>query len=424
MSLQPNRILIVYGEIALKGRNRPEFETTLRRNVRRRLRAEGLDWPVGRTHDRLFVDVPADAADALESALAALGEVPGIAAYAPAVWFTPAESGQHGEPPELRAIGDALVELARDTHRADETFAVRVNRADKRVRRKSADMEREFGGFVLQHTDWDRVRLKNPDRTFHIDFYPEGAYLYADRRKGIGGLPVYSGGHVLSLLSGGIDSPVAAYLAAKRGSRVNFFHMTASHVRPQDVEDNLVTDLARRLSRYTLRSRLHLIPYTHFDLALIGQRTGYELVLFRRFMMRTAERLAHRLGAQALVAGDSLGQVASQTLENMVTSSRAVDLPVLRPLVTYDKQEIVDVARRIDTFEPSTRPYKDCCALISRNPKTKSTHERLSELEARLLSNYDELIETTLADTVTVDVECGKIVNANETGDTKPAAGE
>jgi len=410
MTLQTNRILITYGELTLKGRNRRDFERALLDNLRRRLAPTGLRWQVEQRHQRTYLIVP-DGADpsAVDSALTIIGEVAGIATYAAAAFF-PAEQTQQLIRPQWEAVEQSLLALAEATHEPGASFAMRVNRADKRVPVKSNNLARELGGLILQRTAWDKVNLSRPDRTFFLDIYEEGAYLYTDRRKGIGGLPVHTAGRVLALLSGGIDSPVAAYLMAKRGCDVDFIHLTATRVQQTRAEDELVARIARQLSRYTLRSRVYLIPYTHFDMAIMGQGTGYDVVLFRRFLARVAQTLAQELGAQALVSGDSLGQVASQTLENLVSTSRAVDIPFLRPLIGLDKQEIIDIARRIGTYELSIQPYKDCCALLSENPRTRSYHDELSRIEAQLMPNYEQLIQDTLSEMVCLAFECGERV--------------
>jgi thiamine biosynthesis protein ThiI len=248
------------------------------------------------------------------------------------------------------------------------------------------------------------VSLRQPDITFNLDFRVEATYLFSHRIRGPGGLPVGSAGRVLTLLSGGIDSPVAAWLMAKRGCRVDFIHFTASSLQPGEVQAYKVTKLADMVSSYTLQSRLFLVPYTYFDLAIMRAEIDYELVLFRRFMARVAEKLARRLRAEALVTGDNLSQVASQTLSNLASTSRAISMPILRPLISFDKEDIMNLARRIGTYETSIEAYKDCCAMIARHPRTRSRHDRLAAIEARVLPDYEKLIDQTLADAICVEI--------------------
>lgn len=406
--MHPNRILIHYGEIALKGRNRPVFQKRLVNNVVRRLHGAGLDWRVGREHHRVFVEVPEDAGDSVDAALDALRDVAGLVWFAPAVFYPSREHAGVVVFPEPREFEPAVLALAGAAHREGDGFAVRVRRADKRFPYRSHELERELGAAVLRETDWDRVRLDDPDATFHVEVDPEGIYIYRDKIPGIGGLPVGAAGRVVALLSGGLDSPAAVYLAAKRGCEVDLVHFTASRLQQANAADDKVAKLARELSRVTLRSRLYLVPYLHFDAALMGAPSDYGLVLFRRFMMRLAEHVALERGGQALVTGDNLGQVASQTLENISTTTRAVSLPVLRPLITYDKQEIVNLARRIGTYDLSIQPYKDCCALIDRHPRTTSRHEDLSRIESESFVDYEQVIHESLADAVVLEYECGE----------------
>lgn len=409
------RLLIHYAELALKGHNRREFETDLQGNLRHRLRAEGLAWPVHRGPDRFTVEVPPTVPEAQRRrALAAVTETPGVASAADALHLPQHELRDADGEVDVARLCHLLAGLAAPCWRPRARFAVRVNRGDKGFPLGSEALARRLGQHIIDHTQWRDVDLDRPDQTFHCDLYPDGAFLYAGREIGPGGLPVGSGGHVLGLLSAGLDSPVAAWMLARRGCRVDFLHVTAGHPRAAGAADNLAVQIARRLSHYTLQSRIWLVPYTHFDLALGGQdHSGYALMLLRRFMARLGAQVAAACGARALVSGDSLGQVASQTLENLIASGHATPTPVLRPLIGLDKQEIVDRARRIGTFELSTRDYKDCCALVSQHPRTRSRHEHLAPLEARLFPDYEGLLARSLDDALVLELDCGRITAPN-----------
>lgn len=409
MTVPINKILIRYGEISLKGKNRGEFEILLRKNIKRRLYAEALRWKVRRAHGRILVEVPEQAsAGDIDTACEAARQVAGITSVAPCRWLPADHTRQHESEPDQGLIRETVVAMARDGQVPNGSFAVRVKRADKRFPIGSQELERSLGAAVLAQTDHSRVDLSRPNCLLAVEIFSDGMYFHGRALPGIGGLPVGGSGHVLTLLSGGIDSPVAGFLMAKRGCRMDFLHLTASHVQQREVDDSPVVELARRLSRFTLNSRLYLAPYTHFDVALSGRQTGYELVLFRRFMARLGERLATKLGAQALITGDSLGQVASQTLDNMVVNSQAVAMPMLRPLIGYDKQEIIALARRIDTYDTSIQPYKDCCALLSRHPKTRARRETVADLEAQRLPDMQALLESTVAETRVLRFDCGR----------------
>ncbi len=413
LSQQPpvNRILVNYGEIALKGRNYDRFKSRLVKNIRHRLGSEGLDWRTGSRYDRIFVDVPASATpDELEMALAAIACVPG------AVWVSPVMFVRSGAlyggqaEPDVDLLEGIMVAQAETAFRTGGGFAVRVNRADKRFPVRTQALEKRLGSAVIEQTPWRTVSLDAPDVRLCLDIYDEGAYLYCRRLAGPGGLPVGSAGHVVSLLSGGIDSPVASYLMAKRGCSMDFVHFTATRLTVDEAPASKVAGLAALISRYSQRSRLYLVPYVHFDAAMMMEPVEYDLMLFRRFMARVAETVAHGCRGRALVTGDSLGQVASQTLDNLATHSASVSMPILRPLVGFDKQEIVALARRIGTYQTSIEPYKDCCALISSNPRTSSRRGVLERIERRVFRDYAGLVQRSLDDAVVLEFDSGRLV--------------
>ncbi|TDI41652.1 MAG: tRNA 4-thiouridine(8) synthase ThiI [Acidobacteria bacterium] len=397
-------------EITLKGRNQSDFWSQLRGNIRHTLRSEGISWPMQRRQGRLYVEAQDYTEASLKSAVRTIDRVCGVHSVAVAERLARDELLRDGELDRPR-VESIVVRLARESYRAQKTFAVRVHRVDKKFLLSSAEMERWLGQVVRDRTEWERVRLDDPDMTIHVDIYTDAAFFYTERPRGIGGLPVASSGHVVSLLSGGIDSPVASFLLARRGCTVDFFHMSATHMTEGELERSVPGRLAQKLSRFTLRSRLFVVPYTHFDLALRGKNTGYETVLFRRFLFRVAEALALKTRAIAIVTGDSLSQVASQTIENLVSSEKAVAISVLRPLLAMDKQAIMKVAEQIDTYAISIEPYKDCCALFTRRTRTKTYDEVLTRMETKLFPDYEALIASSLADILRVQYDCGKLLS-------------
>lgn len=409
--VESNRIIVHYGEIGLKGKNQPAFRKQLARNIARKLSVSGLDWPVEETRGYLKICVPPHSARELDHVRDLLQEVSGVVWYAPAVEFSRGELELGAPNPDLSRLEAVISEYAGERFSPGESFCVRVKRVDKRFPISSGTLERRFGAAIIQNTDWQQVNLSTPDITFQVTIYPGKVFLYSRKWRGMGGLPVGTVGRVLALLSGGIDSPVAAYLAARRGCQVDFIHFAATMMQQQEAEAYKITRIVKHLSRFTFHSRLYLVPYIHFDMAMFGAHSEYELILFRRFMARVAESLASRTRAEALLTGDNLAQVASQTMPNMVSTSRAVALPILRPLLTYDKQEIVDLARRIGTYELSIEPYKDCCAIISRHPKTRSDSRVLIGIEEETFgAEYQKLIDKTLSDAVCLEFELGKQV--------------
>ncbi|MGH8272693.1 MAG: tRNA uracil 4-sulfurtransferase ThiI [Gammaproteobacteria bacterium] len=404
----PNLIAVHAAELVLKGRNRPGFEARLQGQIAARLKRLGLaSWPVRRVAGRIIIEI-GDEAERVEAALSMLGEIPGIAKFFPAMAFAPETAGGDEEAVLAGPLTAALLDLARGSHQVGARFAVRVARHDPASALSSQALERAWGRAILHETPWEGVNLSAPDRTFHVAIYSGRLLLYGERLNGIGGLPAGSAGRVIALLSGGIDSPVAAFLMARRGCCVECLHFSANYLDRDRAADTPVGRLARRLSCYTQNLTLHVAPYLLFDLALTGTPDGYELMLFRRFMLRTAEALARRRRAAAIITGDSLSQVASQTLENLVALDAAASLPIFRPLIGLNKQEIIARARRIGTYETSIEPYKDCCALIGRRPRTRARADRLDALETERLPDYDSLIAATLAETATLRFEAGE----------------
>jgi thiamine biosynthesis protein ThiI len=404
--MHENSILIHYAELGLKGKNQPEFRRQLRQNLRKKLKSLGLSWTIVDTSGFFVIDVPAADRDVpFQPVLEKLREVFGVA------WVTHARRLKHSrfkgeaESRDFRNLEDTVVAVAEAEFVPNKTFAVQVKRGDKQVPFTSPQIERRCGTTIRERTKWDKVNLSQPDTIFHVSVRGSYLYVYSGKTKAAGGLPVGTSGRLLTLLSGGIDSPVAAYLMARRGCRVDFIHFTATTMQQDEAREYKVFRLAQRLADFTMGSRIYFVPYTYFDLALLREEVKFEVILFRRFMMRVAAQLASRIRAKALVTGDNLSQVASQTLSNIVSTSRAVDIPILRPLIGFDKVEIVDMARQIGTYDISIEPYKDCCALIARNPKTISKHDKLTAIEQQVFPDYQKIIDQTLAEAICLQTD-------------------
>ena len=397
-------ILVHFGELGLKGRNQPMFRRQLRRNLRLKLRSLGKAWTVEDAVGVFLVHVPPDEPEAgVEEAASGLQQVFGVVWLSVALRLRPYAFSAEALERDRAELQAHVVQMARQQFKPGQTFCVRVNRANKYLPFTSTQKAADLGQAIREHTPWTTVNLRAPDLTFHVDLRCQGSFLFGEKRRGPGGLPVGTSGRVLALLSGGLDSPVAAYLMAKRGCRVDFIHFTAAPVSQEEAVQSKIWRLVEQLRAYTLTARVYLVPYVHFDLALLRQKAVFDLVLFRRFMVRVAERLAGQLHARALVSGDTLSQVASQTLSNLVSTSQASAMPVLRPLIGFDKEETIALAEKIGTFAISVEPYKDCCALISSAPKTRSNAAKLAELEARLFPDYEQLIAHTLAEAICLE---------------------
>ena len=357
-------VVIHYQEIALKGKNRPWFVSRLVRN----LRDATADLDVGHIRalmGRLEIELGpgADWACVRER----VGKVFGIANFARARRVVG----------DLDAIAAAMIDDLGD--RQAESFRVSARRADKRYPLTSPQIEREVGGRIKQATGW-RVDLSAPALTIRLELLPDVAFYFFDKERGPGGLPTGVSGRVACLLSGGIDSPVAAFRLMKRGCRVHFVHFHSYPILSKASQDK-VHEIVRLLTQHQLQSRLSMVAFGDMQRQVVlTTPPPLRVVIYRRLMMRIAERLARKSGARALVTGDVIGQVASQTLENISVIASATSLPILRPLIGLDKQEVMDEARRIGTYPISIIPDQDCCQLFT--PKHPATKARLRDIEA------------------------------------------
>lgn len=358
-----SRLLVHYGEIGTKGANRPFFEEMLERNIRTAL--AGLDGlKVRRTRQRIFVTVEDGF---LSEAKTRLGSVFGI------VWYAPVVSSPLSYE---NILGTARMLLAGSP--PDSSFRVSARRSDKSFAMDSQELARKLGEDLMKSLGL-KVKLKEPDTTLFVDVVWGEALLYRERIKGFGGLPVGSSGRVLHLLSGGIDSPVAGWLMMKRGCIPTYLHFYLAP-GPRSVLESKVVELVRSLAKYDRdEAQLVLIPFAPYQLATASLPSAYEPIVFRRFVRMVAEALADRLGCSAISTGDNLAQVASQTLQNLVCIDSGSSLPTLRPLLAYDKEEIVGLAKQIGTYELSIKEYKDCCSIVSRHPRTRMKVEEVDE---------------------------------------------
>lgn len=373
------QFVVHYAEIGLKGRNRPRFEAALRANLVRAL-APLEPVRVKNLYGRILVELPEDADRGL-----AEERIAGVFGVA---YFSEASVCE----PSVSAIEKAVLELV--DNRSFSTFGIRARRADKSHPFTSGQLARELGDAVRERSGAS-VDLGDPELWIELHVLTREAILLHERKPGPGGLPVGSAGRALSLISGGIDSPVASHEMQKRGLELGFVHF---HSAPftSVASQHKVRDLVARLARSQGPSSLFLVPFAEIQQTLVREApAGPRIVLYRRFMLRVAEGLAAELGALALVTGESLGQVSSQTLGNLDTINRAASLPVLRPLIAADKGQIVDRAREIGTFEISIEPDEDCCSfLIPRHPATWTRPHAIERIE----SGLD--VETMVGDTI------------------------
>jgi thiamine biosynthesis protein ThiI len=374
MLVRPDRAIVRFSEIALKGGNRRMFEDILQRNLKCAL--GGRDAPrVRRAWGRFVVGPVEDAA--LAARIAA--RVFGVSSVSVGVLL---ESSQPIAPAAAGLVGAWLADRPGE---GPVSFRVTARRADKRTALTSQDVARAVGEALRSAHPRLVARMKGPELTVGIDVRAEGTYLFLDKEKGVGGLPVDSQAKVMTLLSGGIDSPVAAWLAMKRGCRVDFCHVDSFPFTGTRSVDKVLR-LAGLLNRWQGRTRCWVVPFANVQVAVKeAPPADYRTVVYRRFMTRIACRLAAREECLALVTGDSIGQVASQTLENIAAADACADRPVLRPLVALDKEEIIAQAQRIGTFAVSIEPHDDCCTVFQpENPAVRAKAHWIERVESQL----------------------------------------
>ncbi|MCA9520647.1 MAG: tRNA 4-thiouridine(8) synthase ThiI [Myxococcales bacterium] len=383
MNASDNLIVLAVGEIFLKRGNRRRFFAQLRKNAARAVRDLELD--VSEIHGRLVVH---HREARLDDPAAENPPIPIEAALRRLQWVFGVHSAMPGcqVPSDLRAIEEIAAEyLARRIGSKPLRFRVDTRRPNKSFPMRSVDVNREVGIAMFDRFPNLVLDLHEPELTLHIELGQALSFIYRRRHPMGGGLPVGSSGKVLLLLSGGLDSPVAGYLAQKRGCQVEalYFH---SFPYISDHAKEKVKELAALLARGQGAIRLNVAPFTAIQEAIRDKAPNRQYVLlYRRFMLRIAEALAERVEALALVTGEAISQVASQTLQNMRCIEAVTRLPIIRPLVTYDKLEVVDLSRRLEMFEISTRPHDDCCSLfVARHPETKGRVEFLEQIEEGL----------------------------------------
>jgi thiamine biosynthesis protein ThiI len=386
-------ILVRYEEIFLKGLNKPAFENRLIKNMKRALYGLGK-VKIAKAQSRIYVEPEIENYPA-DEAINRLTKVFGISSVSP-VW-------------KLETSKDVIfgksVEMVRDilkkyNHR---TFKVETKRADKKFPMNSMEVSRELGALLLKNFPELKVNVTDPDFILYVEIR-EFSYIYSEIVPGVKGLPVGSNGTATLLISGGIDSPVAGWMIAKRGVKLEAVHFYSYPYTSERAKDKVIK-LVKMLSVYNLGLRLHIIPFTEIQM-YINQKCPHEYItiIMRRFMMKIAEKIALKNGSLGLVTGEAIGQVASQTLESLLVTNSAVSLPVYRPCIGMDKSEIVEISRRIGTYETSVLPYEDCCTLfVARHPVTKPRLEKTIELESVL--NIEELIQRALDGAEVMDIE-------------------
>ncbi len=380
----PTHILCHYGEIGTKGKNRRQFERKLKDNMKAGLKAAcpGSYAEIRTVRGRIVIELSKIGRESLDSMKEVLRNTFGL------VYFAPATRMEQ----KKEILEAAALELVKTL--PGESFRITTRRSDPNIPLSTQKMNEEIGAAVVEKFG-KKVNLTQPDVNCHIDLVEDSAFVYAHRIDGFGGLPVGMGGKVLSMISGGIDSPVATWQMMKRGAFINYLHF---HSVPytSDASIKKVLDVIKVFQKHQLRATLFLAELAPIQEEVIEKcHEKYRIILYRRFMFRIAEALAKREGAHAVITGESLGQVASQTIENMETIEAVTSMPILRPLVGMDKQEIVNRSKEIGTYDISILPDEDCCAYFQpKQPATKATVEQLQKAEENL--DVEALVEGAL----------------------------
>ena len=371
-------IMVRFGELSTKGKNKSEFIKILAKNIKGALSDfEGIEIII--KFDHIYVKINENDPQKI---IEILQDVSGIQGLSLVILTND----------NIDNVKMVCLELAKQEE--GKTFKVHAKRANKKYPIISDQINREIAKEILINTSL-KVDVHNPDILVSVEIRDEGAYVFTHTYKGAGGYPLGVGGKIMHMLSGGIDSPVAAYLLMRRGLKIECIHFASPPYTNVGVIEKL-KDLLGKLNKYQPEIRLNVIPFTKLQEEIYKQSDeSYAITLMRRMMFRLADRLAKRRHCLAVSSGESVGQVASQTLESMNVINAVTNMPVLRPVVTYDKTEIIDLARKIDTFDISIRPFEDCCTIFApKNPKTRPSLERVLEFEAKW--DYNKMIDEAL----------------------------
>ena len=377
-------LLLKDGEIVLKGLNRRQFEDVLKKNIKIALHSLGR-FEITSAQSTISVRPLSDDID-LDEACERVGRVFGVVSYSRAALC---------EEKSMESVLATAPKYLEKELRAAKTFKVEAKRADKKFPLKSPEICRELGGELLRSYPHLRVDVHNPDVTVYVEIRDLGAYIHADAIRGAGGIPVGTGGKAVILISGGIDSPVAAYMMAKRGLRLTAVHFASPPYTSRRAEEKVVR-LLQKVSRYSGPMTMYTVPFTKLQEKLRDD-CPEELftIIMRRLMMQMSERIARDNDCSALITGESLGQVASQTIGALNCTDEAAGMVVFRPLIGMDKQEIIDISYKLDTYETSIEPYEDCCTVFTpKHPRTKPVLKFVKEAQER--AGFEPLIEEAL----------------------------
>lgn len=395
-------IMVRYGDLILKGKNQHIFRHNINNQIAHKM--YGLNIEIEFQHDLVFIKLnDVDAKDVIER----LNFISGLNSYSKTLKCEF----------DIDKIAEKAIQLLNFEIKDKTTFKVETKRADKTINLKSYEISHLVSKKVLREVKNLVVDVKNPQTTLNIEVRNEGTYIFTDKIPGIGGFPTSTGGRALLLISGGIDSPVAGYMTMNTGLEIEAVHFESTPLTPIESVQKVI-DLVSVLSKYAPSSKikLHLVPFREIHEKILTEiQESYIITIMRRMMYRIAEMIAKKNNCKAIVSGDSIGQVASQTLESLITVQSVVSSLVVRPLAALDKNEIIKIAKKIKTYQISNRPFSDCCTVyVPKRPVIKPTVERAEILEQSF--DYQKFIKTAVKDTITIEINERKPINIIDKG--------
>lgn len=397
-----DQILVRYGEISTKGKNRGLFVNKLRKSVQYVLR----DYPnvkIKANRDRMYILLNGEDLDGISERLK---NVFGIQSFSPVIRVDK----------DIESVKESSLKLFKQLHAEGKSFKVQARRSDKEYPLNSNELNHLLGGHLLQNIDGLTVDVHHPDLELKVEVRQDAVYLTCEVIKGAGGLPVGSSGTAMLMLSGGIDSPVAGYMAMKRGLSVEGVHFYSPPFTSERSKQKVI-DLGKKLAKVSGQFTLHIVPFTEIQ-QLIYEKVpeNYAMTIMRRMMLRITDQIREKQQGLAIVTGESLGQVASQTLDSMFTINEVTNTPILRPLVTMDKTDIIQIAEQIDTLEISNRPYEDCCTIFTPSqPKTKPKRDKANKFETYF--DFEPLIQGAVDKVETIELFVQEENRENEFAD-------
>lgn len=394
--MQYSEIMIRYGELSTKGKNKRDFIRKLRSHVQSTI-SVFPNANVKSNHDRMYIELNGEDYEEVKEKLV---NIFGIQSFSPVLQVDK----------DIDVISEAAVQMVKELYSSGKTFKIGTRRADKEFPLDTMEINREVGAAVIEALPEIEAQMKNPDIMVNVEIRKHGAFLYTHKVKGAAGFPVGTGGRAMLMLSGGIDSPVAGYLTLKKGVELEAVHFySPPYTSPQAL--NKAKDLNAKLAKYAGPIHFISVPFTEIQEEIKNKiPDSYSMTLNRRFMMRITDQLREERKALAIVTGESIGQVASQTLESMVAINDVTSTPVLRPLVSMDKTDIIDLSKKIDSYDLSIQPYEDCCTVFApQRPATKPDLDEVLRLEKKL--DVDALVQRAVDG---IEIEKIKVEDSTE----------